>query len=149
MSHLIFVGQNMQCPIAFAIPFKYLRNSISEIFINFVKKTMSEREDYLLRKITNTVKEKDSSAEIILYGSRARGTAHPESDWDLLILLNSGKVSRKTEQEFRHALIDIELETGEAISTFVFSKSDWENLYNITSLYESIKNEGIHLNERY
>jgi len=64
-------------------------------------------------------------------------------------LLNSRKVSRKTEQEFRHALIDIELETGEAISTFVFSKSDWENSYNITSLYESIKNEGIHLNERY
>ena len=110
---------------------------------------MSEREDYILRKITNTVKDNDSSAEIILYGSRARGDSHAESDWDLLILLNSGKVSRKTEQVFRHALIDIELETGEAISTIVFSKSDWENLYSITSLYESIKNEGIHLNERY
>jgi uncharacterized protein len=110
---------------------------------------MSEREDYILQKITQTVKGKDSNAEIILYGSRARGTAHSESDWDILILLNSLIVSKKTEQEFRHSLIDIELETGEAISTFVFSKNDWENLYSITSLYESIKNEGIHLNERY
>ena len=48
---------------------------------------MSDKEKYILQQITKTVKSKDPGAEIILFGSRARGTAHSESDWDLLILL--------------------------------------------------------------
>ena len=107
--------------------------------------SMSEREEYILKLISSAIKSKDSNAEIILYGSRARGTAHSESDWDLLILLNRENVSRKIEQEFRHALIDIELETGEAFSTFVFSKKEWENKYWVTPLYQSIKKEGVQI----
>lgn len=107
--------------------------------------TMSESEQYILSQISNTIRSIDSSAEIILYGSRARGTAQPESDWDLLILLSRENVPRQIEQEFRHALIDIELETGESFSTFVFSKKDWENKYWATPLYQSITTEGIKL----
>lgn len=109
----------------------------------FVKsKPMSEREDYILKLISNTIKKRDSNAEVILFGSRARGTAHSESDWDLLILLNRENVPMKVEQEFRHSLIDIELETGEAFSTFVFSKNEWENKHWMTPFYASIKEEG-------
>ena len=32
-----------------------------------------------------------STASLWLYGSRARGTANTESDWDLLILLDEDK----------------------------------------------------------
>lgn len=103
---------------------------------------MSEREDYILKLISNTIKKRDSNAEVILFGSRARGTAHSESDWDLLILLNRENVPMKVEQEFRHSLIDIELETGEAFSTFVFSKNEWENKHWMTPFYASIKEEG-------
>ena len=104
---------------------------------------MSDSEQYILSRIRDTIKSKDSNAEIILYGSRARGTANIESDWDLLILLNREIVPRQIEQEFRHSLIDIELETGEVFSIFVFSKKDWENKYWVTPLYQNIKKEGI------
>jgi len=110
---------------------------------------MTSRDEYILKKISSSIKNKESNAEIVLFGSRARGTAHPESDWDLLILLERKNVSRKTEQEFRHIIFDIELETGEAISTFVYSKQEWENKFWVTPFYENIKKEGININDRF
>jgi len=45
----------------------------------------------ILMEIKRLVEEKDASAKIYLYGSRAKGTAKKDSDWDLLILLNREK----------------------------------------------------------
>lgn len=114
--------------------------------INFVKKKeMPDREEYILQKIRDIVYKTDPTAEIILYGSHARGTAKQYSDWDLLILLNGQNITLETEQKFRHNLYDIEIDTGEIISTYVVSKNDWETKYSITPLYASIKREGLHL----
>ncbi|MBS1250425.1 MAG: hypothetical protein MAG431_02019 [Chloroflexi bacterium] len=41
----------------------------------------------LLKQVKMTVRDLSPAAEIILYGSRARGTAKADSDWDFLILL--------------------------------------------------------------
>jgi len=95
--------------------------------------------------ITRRIKELDSDAEVILYGSHARGQARLDSDWDILILLNRNDVSLKTEQQFRHHLFDIELEIGEPISVIARSKSIWESKYWITPIYKSIKAEGVQL----
>lgn len=110
---------------------------------------MSTREEYVLQLIVESIKSKDKNAEVILFGSRARGTAKKDSDWDLLILLNKDSVSRKDEQVFRHNLIDVELKTGEAISTFVYSKKDWENKFWVTPFYENIKKDGIKIDDRF
>ena len=91
------------------------------------------------------MKKKDPSANIILFGSRARGQSTKDSDWDILILLDQIKVNRFLEKEFRDELFEIELEIGEPISTFVFSKSEWESKHAITPLYQSVKREGIQL----
>ena len=45
----------------------------------------------VLQLVKNAVHEVDDSAEIILYGSRARGDHHEESDWDFLVLLDDGE----------------------------------------------------------
>jgi len=95
--------------------------------------------------ITQRIKSLDSNAEVILYGSHARGQTNKDSDWDILVLLNDVSVTLKTEQKFRHHLLDIELQIGEPISIFVRSKSDWEDKYKITPFYQSIKREGIRL----
>ena len=88
---------------------------------------MNPKEKHIIGLIKLKILEKNPDADIILFGSHARGNASKDSDWDILILLNSTKVSRKTEQEYRHELFDVELETGEPISTFVYSKTDWRN----------------------
>jgi len=96
-------------------------------------------------RVKKIVHDADSTATVILYGSRATGKARPDSDWDFLILLNRPKVTFKDEQFFRHKLLSLELETGEVISTFVYSVADWENRHSITPYYQSIQKEGITL----
>ena len=104
---------------------------------------MTAREKHIFQLITRRIKELDSHAEVILYGSRARGQSRTDSDWDILVLLDREDVTLKTEQKFRHHLFDIELEIGEPISVFVRSRSVWESKYRFTPLYKSIKAEGV------
>ena len=104
---------------------------------------MIRRKQHIIQLIRQKVNELDTTAEVILYGSRARGDNKRDSDWDVMILLNRKNVDKKDEQIFRHHLLDIELEIGVPISVFVYSKSDWEGKYSITPLFKSIKKEGI------
>lgn len=103
---------------------------------------MNAHEQAIANLIKNKIHRKDPDAEIIVFGSHARGNASSASDWDILILLNKS-VDRDMEKEYREVLFDIELETGEPISTLVFSKKNWESRHSVTPLYENIKHEGV------
>jgi predicted nucleotidyltransferase len=96
----------------------------------------------VLSRIKNLVTEIDPIADVILYGSRARGDEYPESDWDLLILVNS-RTDIDHEKIFRHRLYDIELELGEAFSVFVYNKKEWKLNHWMTPLYHNIAREGV------
>jgi len=102
-------------------------------------------EQHITNKIKERVKQRNPLAQVILYGSHARGQSDRNSDWDILILLNDEYVSRSVEREYRDALFDIELEIGQAISTFVFSKNEWEKKHVSTPFYQNVKREGINL----
>jgi len=56
--------------------------------------------DELLRRVKEAVMALVPEAEVILYGSRARGTAQIDSDWDFLILLPQ-PVSRSLEMQIK------------------------------------------------
>ena len=98
----------------------------------------------ILTSIKKSVQSVEPSSEIILFGSRARGDAREDSDWDILILIPQS-VDLKEEQKFRHKLFELELKFGQAISTLVKSKKEWENKYRVTPLYKNILREGIKL----
>ncbi|MGD9194332.1 MAG: nucleotidyltransferase domain-containing protein [Desulfobacterales bacterium] len=99
----------------------------------------------LLKQVCNAIERVDSSAEVILYGSRARGDANPESDYDLLILTES-KVTLIREDDFRRELFPIELETGAVITVILINKKDWKSaLYSAMLFYQNIKREGVRL----
>ena len=101
---------------------------------------MTTRKDILF-KIKKTVSELDPEARVILFGSRARGDYGKESDWDLLIL-TSIPATEENKRNFRYHLLDIELETEQAISTLIHHHDHWKN-YSITPLYEIIEKEGL------
>ena len=106
---------------------------------------MTSKEENITGRIVKTIRSMESNAEVILFGSHARGTAHSDSDWDILILLNKSKIPLQTEKELRHSLIGIELEIGEVISAFIYSKYDWQHKFNITPFYRNVIKEGKNL----
>ncbi len=106
---------------------------------------MNQSESSVVKKISERIKLLDAHAEVILFGSHARGDARQDSDWDILILVNKEKSSRKIEKPYRDQLFELELEIGQPISTFVYSKESWEKDYSFTSLYQNIQQEGIRI----
>lgn len=104
---------------------------------------MNQKNQAVLAKIKSAIFKKDPEAEVILFGSRARGEERKNSDWDILILLKTPNIDRETEMAFRNELFNVELELGIPISTFVHSKKDWETRHSVTPLYENIQKEGV------
>ncbi len=64
--------------------------------------------------IAKTIHEKDTDAEAYLFGSRARGDSHSDSDWDILILVNDQHITNEVDDKFRNNLYEIELESGKS-----------------------------------
>ena len=103
-----------------------------------------DRTKYIRKLIKQNILEIDSSAQVILYGSRARGDEKKHSDWDILILTN-GKTDFAKERLFRNNLYILELELGEVFSVFAYSKEEWHSKHSITPFYNNITEEGITL----
>ena len=104
---------------------------------------MTSKDQHIIQLIRERIIQKDPTAEVILYGSRARGDARTDSDWDVLILLNRKKVDKKLEQSFRHHLLDVELEISQPFSVYVYSKTEWEKKYPPALVNECATKEGI------
>jgi len=102
-------------------------------------------ENELIEKIRQAVRELEPDAEIILYGSRSRGDAISESDWDFLILVD-GPMSDERTDRIRHRLYEIEWESGEVISTIVRNREEWNSdLYQAMPFHQRVQQEGIRL----
>ena len=95
-----------------------------------------------LAEIKKVVLQNDPEADIILYGSYARGDYYPDSDIDILILLNKEKVTNEDEKKITHPLYDLELSFSKVISPLIKSKKTWYELYPNTALFLNIKKEG-------
>lgn len=81
--------------------------------------------------------------ETKLYGSEARGDVRPDSDIDLLILVDQPDVSLHDEMAITRPLYQIELQTGVQINSFVLPKSQWGN--RVTPFFLNVENEGVAL----
>jgi uncharacterized protein len=103
---------------------------------------MKTSETKILNQIKGIVKSKEPSAKIYLYGSRSRGTAKDDSDWDLLILLNKDNISLEVEREITNPLNDLEFDTGEVISPMIYSEKEWNSKYKVTPFYQNVMKEG-------
>lgn len=103
---------------------------------------MKISETKILNQIKRIVKNKEPSAKIYLYGSRSRGTAKKDSDWDLLILLNKDNISPEVEREITYPLYDLEFDTGEVISPMIYTEKEWDSKYKVTPFYQNVMREG-------
>lgn len=92
---------------------------------------MSEKETYniIIARIQETAKRVlPKGSRLVLFGSRARGDARTDSDWDLHILIpGSGKLPLSKADDLCWEFDQIGIfELDETIESFAYSTSDWE-----------------------
>lgn len=97
----------------------------------------------LLKSCVAAIRRVVPDAEVILYGSVARGEETLDSDIDLLVLVPQ-EVTYQLERAIRDQIYEIELESDQIISVIVRQNTRWHSRpLNITPLYRAIAREGI------
>lgn len=61
--------------------------------------------DVLVERITQKIAEAIRPDKIILFGSRAKGTATPESDVDLVVVYSGSKTKREIQREIHRLFL--------------------------------------------
>jgi predicted nucleotidyltransferase len=97
---------------------------------------------FVTNKIKEIVHRYDANADIILFGSRARGDWNEESDGDFLIL-TSKNVTPDLKKRIIYEMHDVELEENIVLQFLIKNKKDWEIRYLNSPLYLNIKDEGL------
>jgi len=82
--------------------------------------------DDIINFIKNTVHEYDATAKVVLFGSRARGTARNDSDWDVIIIIDKERVGISEYSEYAYPLYSAGLDIGHEINVVVYTKIQWE-----------------------
>jgi predicted nucleotidyltransferase len=101
------------------------------------------QKDELLKRVKNVVQDLSPEAEIILYGSRAKGTPVADSDWDFLILLQT-REDKEIVGQIKDRLYDLELETDTVITSIIRSKGEWtSSRYEVIPLRQEVESHGV------
>jgi len=83
--------------------------------------------------------------KVILFGSQARGDARPDSDWDLLLILNSNSTNLDDEIKYSYPFTKLGWTYNTDFNVLLYSKNDWEKR-NFMPFYKNVVNEGIEIN---
>ena len=103
------------------------------------------REVWIPPAVESEAKCRRWDADVVLYGSRARGDAGAESDFDLLSIV-PGPISPVARQAVSDAIYEVELERGIVVSCLVCSREQWDApLWRAAPFRENIEREGIAL----
>lgn len=70
---------------------------------------MTRQTEKSINEMVRRIVEQFGPEKVILFGSHARGTAGPDSDVDLLVVLKVSNAKRKIQLQIRSALHDIRL----------------------------------------
>lgn len=85
---------------------------------------------------------KDGTA--LLFGSRARGEASKDSDWDILIVLPKDRLEQKDYDQVSFPLVELGWSLGEQINPIVYTRREWE-ASSITPFYDNVQRDAISL----
>ncbi len=104
---------------------------------------MNTLERAILDDFRRRVSERLALHQLILFGSRARGDADPDSDMDVLVVLED-PVESGADAYVSHCAWEAGFEHGVIVSPVVFSRSEWEEGPERDSLLAlAVRKEGI------
>ena len=105
---------------------------------------MDHLEKSILKSFINLMAERVSFEKVILFGSRARGDADPDSDMDVLVIVN--ELTERKEDYISECAWKAGFESGVVIVPIVFTVDEWETgPERFSLLAEAIRSEGVSL----
>ena len=104
---------------------------------------MSTQKESILKSIVALgTKVLPQGAQLILFGSQARGDARSDSDWDLLILLNDGQSNEDRFGTYAYPFVELGWGYGTYFSPKIYTYSEWAERKG-SPFYENINKEGV------
>jgi predicted nucleotidyltransferase len=98
---------------------------------------MSEKQQ-IISNIKAGVQNVLPDAEVILFGSRAAGTADAESDWDILVIAEEIPDKRNTRITLHNKLFPLSVSIGSFINLLLVTRDEWLQNPSYFSLRHSV-----------
>jgi predicted nucleotidyltransferase len=106
-------------------------------------KILNFKESNAISKLKYELLKSFPGAELVLFGSKARGDFMDFSDIDILILVDK-EVNYKLKDEIIGIVYDIELENDIVFGFIIENKKSWRSSrYSVMPLYQNVEREGI------
>lgn len=109
----------------------------------FIMKMMERRIKKIARLFKGKLERRLGQAEVILFGSQARGEATPESDLDLCVIVE--RKSRRVREIILRCAWEVGFEHGMVLAPIIYSRKELAGVLGQSPMVENIRSEGIRL----
>ncbi len=117
-------------------------NAHSAVPFSHSAKALAQRQTaQIALAVKAAVQTLDPSARVVLFGSRARGDARQDSDYDFLVLV-SRPIDFQLKRQILDCLYEVELHTGCVIGALIENVDDWQMMEH-SPIFSEIAQDGI------